>query len=473
MSKKLVKDGLLLLIAKLVSIGSGTLIAIFVARYYGVNIYGQYTTAIAFITFILTFTDLGLDTFMLKECSRDKSKLNRYYGNILLVKLLILLISSAIIILLAFNIGYSEDVVKLIIILIPNCIINYVINTFFVVMQIEDKLGTNAKIQILQSTLIIVVAIFIMILGLKIYIYAILQSIISIILLLVYLAIIPVNFNATFKYTKVLVYGSIFFGLSSLLYIVYYKVDTVMLSLMQGTYEVGIYESAYKVVNILISLIVILDNLIMPKFFRLYKENKEKMIESYKILLNYGLILGVSFSVVLVYMSKYIINILYGRQYSDAIFILQILVWTVSIRLLAATVGFVITASDNMQKKVKFQAFFAVLNIILNWILIPIYGVGGAAIATVITELMVFITYYVFVRKLFNAKIQKTIILKCILMNILLVFILNYFKNLGFFVMSAMCMCSYILVEILFFKRDIKEIIVLIINNRNLKSKKI
>ena len=44
MSKKLVKDGLLLLIAKLVSIVSGTLIAIFVARYYGVNIYGQYTT---------------------------------------------------------------------------------------------------------------------------------------------------------------------------------------------------------------------------------------------------------------------------------------------------------------------------------------------------------------------------------------------------------------------------------------------
>ena len=94
MSKKLVKDGLLLLIAKLVSIVSGTLIAIFVARYYGVNIYGQYTTAIAFSTFILTFTDLGLDTFMLKECSREKSKLNKYYGNVLLIKLLILIFSS-------------------------------------------------------------------------------------------------------------------------------------------------------------------------------------------------------------------------------------------------------------------------------------------------------------------------------------------------------------------------------------------
>ena len=136
------------------SIVSGTLIAIFVARYYGVNIYGQYTTAIAFSTFILTFTDLGLDTFMLKECSREKSKLNKYYGNVLLIKLLILIFSSILIIFLANNIGYSRDVVKLIIILIPNCVINYVINTFFVVMQIEDKLGTNAKIQILQSILI-------------------------------------------------------------------------------------------------------------------------------------------------------------------------------------------------------------------------------------------------------------------------------------------------------------------------------
>ncbi|EGT3602713.1 flippase [Clostridium perfringens] len=472
MSKKLVKDGLLLLIAKLVSIVSGTLIAIFVARYYGVNIYGQYTTAIAFSTFILTFTDLGLDTFMLKECSREKSKLNKYYGNVLLIKLLILIFSSILIIFLANNIGYSRDVVKLIIILIPNCVINYVINTFFVVMQIEDKLGTNAKIQILQSILIILVAISVMILGLNIYIYAILQSLISIVLILVYLRIIPVEFRATFRYTKLLLCGSIFFGLSSLLYIVYYKVDTVMLSLIKGTYEVGIYESAYKVVNILISLIVILDNLIMPKFFKLYKENKEKMIETYKIILNYAFVFGIPFSTSLVYMSSYIINILYGEQYHDAIFILQILIWTVSVRLLAATVGFVITASDNMKKKVKFQVIFAVLNIILNAILIPIYGVSGAAIATVITEIMVFITYYIFVRKMFNAKIKKSIILKCILMNILLAYILNYFKNLNFIVLGVICVLSYVFVEILFFRKDIKCIIMLLINGKKLKNKR-
>lgn len=468
MSKKIIKDGFLLLIAKLVSICSGTLIAIFVARYYGVNIYGQYTTAIAFSTFILTFTDLGLDTFMLKECSRNKDLLKKYYGNILMIKLIVLLISSILILGLASILGYSYIVKQLILILLPNSIINYVISTFFVVMQIKDKLSVNAKIQILQSFMIISVAIMVIIFKLNIYTYSLLQSLISVILLIIYLNIVPVAIKLSFKYTKTLLFGSIFFGLSSLLYIVYYKVDTVMLSLIRGTYEVGIYESAYKVVNILISLIVILDNLVMPKFFKLYKENKSKMIRIYEVLLKNGLIFGIPFSIILMYMSDYIINILYGSQYKDSIFILKILVWTVVIRLLAAIAGFVITASDNMNKKVKFQAIFAILNIIMNAILIPIYGVAGAAFATVITELMVFITYYVFVNKLFGGKLNLSIILKCIVMDVILIVILSLFKDFNFIFMGFLCVISSLIIIGVFFKNEFLNIINIILKRKEI-----
>lgn len=472
MSKKLIKDGMLLLLAKLVSIGSGTIIAIFVARFYGVSIYGQYTTALAFITFILTFTDLGFDAFMLKECSRDKSKLNSYYGNIIILKLVILFFSIIIILGLSKILGYSNEVNKLILILIPNCAITYIINTFFVVMQLKDRLAVNARIQIVQSALIILVATIVMVLGLNIYIYALLQSIVSSLLVLLYIYIIPVKFKITLKYSKILILGSIFFGLSSLLYVIYYKLDTIMLSVIRGSYEVGIYESAYKVINILITLIAILDNIIMPQFFYLYKKNKEKMLNNYKLILNYGIIFGIPFSLVLVYMSKYIINILYGSQYKDAIFILQILALTVAIRLLAATVGFVITASDNMKIKVKFQAIFALVNIVLNLILIPKYGVSGAAIATVITEVMVFITYYIFVSSIFNSVIKLSIVCKCIVMNFIMAILFKYLgNNINFILATISSISIYLLSITLFFKNELLIIIRIICRAEEYKRK--
>lgn len=452
MNKKIVKDGFLLMLAKLFAIGSGAIVAIFVARFFGVNTYGEYTTAIAFATFILTFTDLGMDTFLLKEVSRDRSLLDKYFSNIILVKILVLTISVIIIIVSSKLLGYSFDVIKIIIITLPNLVIGYIVSTFFVIMQIENKLGVNAKIQIAQSILIILVAIFSVTFKFDIYGYSALQSLISIVILIIYLFVVSISFKPSIMYTKTIVSGSIIFGVSSLLFIIYYKLDTVMLSLIKGTYEVGIYESAYKVVGILIGVVAILDNLVMPRFFQLYKTNVKKMIGIYEYIAKRGLIFGVSFSVVLMYMSKYIINILYGSEYSDSILILEILMWTVVIRLMAAICGFVITASDNMKVKVKFQFIFAILNIIMNVILIPKFGVIGAAISSVITEVLVFITYYIFVQRNFDGKISLKVIIKCIFMNLTLIIILSFFVNLNFILMGIICIAAYCIVELIFFK---------------------
>ena len=223
MSNKFIKDGMLLMIAKLFSMVSSALVAIFIARYYGVSIYGAYTTAIAFTTFICTFTDLGLDSYMLKECSRNLDNLNKLYRNVMTIKLIILLITSILIVLLSNLVGYEGDIKKLIIILLPNIMITYIINTFFVIMQVKGRLHINAKIQISQNALIIIVALLTIIFKFNIYLYSLLQSIISIIVLCIYVYISNMKFKPSIKYSKIIIKGSILFGLSSLLYIIYYK----------------------------------------------------------------------------------------------------------------------------------------------------------------------------------------------------------------------------------------------------------
>lgn len=413
----MLKDGALLLLAKLLSMGSGMIITIFVARYFGVDVYGQYTTALAFVSFILAFTDFGTDTYMLKECSIDKANLSIIYSNSLLIKIIVLGITSLLIICLANILNYGINVYKLILLIIPQLVINYLVNTYFVIMQIEQKLSQNAIIQIIQTFIMLVFVGITLAFKLNIFIYATLQILLSLIILSIYLKLVKVKFTPTFNYSKIIIKGSIFFGLSSLLYIIYYKLDTVMLSIIKGSYYVGIYESAYKVISVLISLIVILDNIFLPKFFSLYEINLRKMLELYKSMLLISFILSIPLCFVFMNFSEIIIKLLYGNEYLDASLIFKILIWSVAIRLMAAIVGFVVTASNNMKIKVKFQFMFAIMNIILNLILIPLYGIIGAAISTILTEFMVLFFYYYFIKVKFKVYFNKKLLVKVLVVN--------------------------------------------------------
>ncbi|WP_187115484.1 flippase [Turicibacter sanguinis] len=455
--KKIFKDGALLLIAKLLSMISGMLITIFVARYFGIDVYGKYTTALAFSSFILAFTDLGTDVYLLKECSIDKKKLSILYSNCLILKIFILSLTSIFLFFMAKILNYDSDIYKLILIVTPHLVLNYIINIYFVIMQIEDKLSKNALIQIMQTLIMLFIVLITFVLKLNIFIYGILQIILSLIILITYLTIIDIKFTITLKQSSIIFKGSILFGLSSLLYIVYYKLDTIMLSLIKGSYEVGVYESAYKVISVLISLIVILDNIFMPKFFALFKVNVDKMLNMYQFLLSVGVVISIPICFIIMNLSGIIINLLYGSEYLEANSVFKILIWSVAIRLLAAIVGFVITASNNMKIKVQFQFIFALVNLILNMLLIPLLGAIGGAISTILTELLVLLCYYYFIKKKFRTSLNYKFIFKVILVNIFSIFLFVLINTPYIILNSLLYILYYIIIFIIFNFGNIKS----------------
>ncbi|MCY1308808.1 hypothetical protein D9M70_588450 [compost metagenome] len=87
------------------------------------------------------------------------------------------------------------------------------------------------------------------------------------------------------------------------------------------------------------------------------------------------------------------IPLLFGKQYLQAIILLNILAVCAPILFVASSVGATLVTQEHMAKKVKYMGAVAVLNIALNLLLIPEFEAVGAAVATVISNLVLLIVY--------------------------------------------------------------------------------
>jgi O-antigen/teichoic acid export membrane protein len=109
----------------------------------------------------------------------------------------------------------------------------------------------------------------------------------------------------------------------------------------------------------------------------------------------------------LLLLSSWMIPILFGKEYQDSVVLTNILALSIPIYFVAYSVGATLVTRKNMQLKVKFMGTTALLNIILNIILIPLYSAKGAAIATLISNLFLLILYYIGSQKrVFKMKIM-------------------------------------------------------------------
>ena len=106
------------------------------------------------------------------------------------------------------------------------------------------------------------------------------------------------------------------------------------------------------------------------------------------------LVLG-SIAMLLIWaLSAWAIPFIFGSEYQDSILILNILAVSSPIIFVAFSTGATLVTQEHMKLKVKLMGTVALINLVLNFILIPKYGVVGAALSTVVSNLILLILYY-------------------------------------------------------------------------------
>ena len=181
---------------------------------------------------------------------------------------------------------------------------------------------------------------------------------------------------------------------------VYTNLDVVMLRFMQGDTEVGYYNAAIKVKTILVTLITSLGTVLLPRLS--YYIKKDKKDDFYRMIgkaVDFVVIAGLPLMIYFMLYAKESIQFLAGDGYKGAVLPMIILMPTVLLIGLSNITGIQILTPQNMEQKVLNSIMCgAVVDFILNLILIPKMASSGAALATTIAELVVLIVQCVYLK---------------------------------------------------------------------------
>lgn len=222
----------------------------------------------------------------------------------------------------------------------------------------------------------------------------------------------------------------IFFSMSAATS-VYTNLDVVMLGFMKTNAEVGYYNAAIKVKVILVSFITSLGTVLLPRL-SYYIENKEQEMFRKTIVkaFNFVLIMGTSVSLYFMIFSEESILILAGKGFGPAVLPMMLLMPTVFLIGMSNITGIQILTPLGREKEVLYSIVCgAVLDFILNFVLIPKYGAAGASFATLAAEVVVLVVQVVFLKEIIGGVVREISIRKTLIALVPACVTVVLFKN--------------------------------------------
>lgn len=377
----------------------------FITRYLGKEGFGDYATVLAFFSFFGAIADLGLYSISVREISREKANEEKIMGNVftfrILSSFLIFLLSPVIIIFLP----YSYEV-KMGIMLSAAAFMfssSYlVLNGIFQKNLAMDRVAAAELLGKIIQVGFIILAIkkdwgfMAIILSLVICMLINFSSV-----FLLSRQYLRFKLRVDFSYWKKFLKMSFPMGISVAITFLYFKMDTIMLSIMQSSADVGIYNAAYKIIENITFFPAMIIGLIMPLMSRYIFSDKEKFKNISNKTFKIFFLLVVPLVVGALFLAEKIIFLIGGAGFTESANILRILIFALAFIFFGHFFNNILIAGNLQKKLMKILAVCAAFNIITNLILIPLYSYKGAAITSVFTEvLVVSLTAYLVIKYL-------------------------------------------------------------------------
>lgn len=185
------------------------------------------------------------------------------------------------------------------------------------------------------------------------------------------------------------------FGMAGLFYLIYLQSDIILIKYLVNESAAGIYSVAFVVMNaVYLFPSVLYQKFLLPKLHRWAHYDQSQLYRVFRIGNITMLSLGLMAMILLWLVTPVLLPKLFGVEYQEAVRLLIILSVAAPFRFVANSVGAVLATRNHMRMKVRLMGIGALINILLNFSLIPISGAAGAAIATVATEALIMVMYF-------------------------------------------------------------------------------
>lgn len=451
-------------------------IIIYAARVLGAAEYGVFAYVLAFAGFFTLFSDIGINAILTRDVASHPEQKDKYFSTSFWLKIILLLISAILVIFAAPHFSKIEKAVVLFPLMALIVFFDGLREFANAFLKGLEKMEWEAIIVITMNVVIMATGLIILNISptSKSLIFAYIASacfsaLLAIVIIKKQFLKIFSRHCFDFKIALQILNSAWPLAFSALLGTFMLNTDVVMLGWWRTAEEIGYYSIGQRVIGILYTLPALLMSGIFPALSRFVQQN-EKEREKNLNEKSTAVIFSAAFPLIIggVVLSQPIIEFVFGSAYLPATPAFQILIASLFWIFPSVFLSNLVLAHNQQKKVVIYMASSALGNIILNMILIPLWGIKGAAISTFVTQAIYIIPTWRRVKKISEFKTfchLKKITAAAVIMGIVafllnrmgLPVLANVFVSAGVYLGTLYLLKEKILEEILILFRKFKE----------------
>lgn len=386
------------LLGRVSSTMTTTLISLGLARWLGADGFGDFVKITTYVGFYYLFADFGLNALFIQRASRGNETTHRVewqrlFGLRIGISTILMVVAIGILQLVPFGLtsGYTQAVRTGIIVALPLILFQSLITTANAWFQLQLRYDQATAAQVIGSVVQLATFGVCLIAVSQVGVFAgvialVAGSLCTVVCSLIYVrsdnnAITP---RIDLGHMKRLLVQAFPLGITLFFNLIYFHVDSVILTLTRSTAEVGIYGMAYKVFELPLVLPIYVMNALYPLMVRRLSSTR-LLFRSLIVLV----ITAVCLAVALWFFAPFITII--KADFSASIEPLRMLVVWLPVFFLSAYVMWVLIAKQLVWQLAGIHGSAMVLTIVANAVYIPIYGYRAAALITGLSELYILV----------------------------------------------------------------------------------
>lgn len=385
-----VKNASWIIGGKILQLFISLIVNILTARYLGPDNYGLINYGAAYVAFFSSLCTLGINSIIIKDFLDYPSEQGKTLGTAIILRILSSAFSAIMIVGIAFILDKQEPMTVVVVALCSVALIFQVFDTinFWFQSRYQSKVTSIAGI---FAYIVVAIYKFILLFFYKDVRWFAFSTSVDYICVAMFLMIAYKRYGGPkleFSMTKAkgLWNKSYHYILSGMMVAIYGQTDKFMIKQILTDADVGFYSVATAICATWVFVLQAIIDSIYPTIINLHKNDKLKFERKNRQL--YGIVFYVSVvvSIFFVIFGKYIVLLLYGEAYLDSVIPLKIVTWYTAFSYLGVARNAWMVC-ENKQKYLKYLYLSAaIINVILNAFTIPKWGISGAAIASLITN---------------------------------------------------------------------------------------
>jgi O-antigen/teichoic acid export membrane protein len=409
---------------KVLRMGVGLLVGVWVARYLGPEQFGLFSFATAFVGLFGAIAGLGLQGIVVRDIVRNPSCKEETLGTAAVLQFIGSLIAYGLILGTIFWLRPDDTLAKVLVAILGSTMLFKASEV--VVYWFESQVLSKYTVWVQNSVFLVFAAVKVVLIlnHAQLVDFAWVTMAEALVVALLLGIMLGVHgpklrhLRTTWSCTKTLMKDCWPLMLSGIAIMIYMKIDQIMLGQIVGDEAVGIYSAASRISEVWYFIPMMIVASVFPAILEAKKRSEEQYYQRLQHLYDLMVWLSVAVALPMTFLSRPVVTLLFGEAYAAAGPVLAIHIWASVFVFLGVASSQWFLAENRQVLSFQRTALGSVTNILLNFFLIPIWGAIGAAIATVISQIvaaLLFDLILIETRKMFLMKLRSLNLLKIFL----------------------------------------------------------